>query len=175
MKKIPQIFLINENDFKILFKKYYSDLLRFCLKFVRKPEIAEEIVQDQFIYLWDKRNNIKITSSIESYLYKSVRNKSIDYLKSSYVNLNFENEDAILNKQGYLNPVSEIEMKDLVSIVEEAIRKLPEKCYAIFTMSRNGGLSNKEIANKLEISIKTVENQITIALKKIKEYIENDT
>ena len=83
------MFLINDNNFKILFKKYYSDLLRFCLKFVRKHEIAEDIVQDQFIYLWDKRNNIKITSSIESYLYKSVRNKSIDYLKSSYVNLNF--------------------------------------------------------------------------------------
>ena len=173
MHRSRKIFLINDNNFKILFKKYYSDLLRYCLKFVRKPEIAEEIVQDQFIYLWEKRNSIKITSSIESYLFRSVRNKSIDYLKSSYVKLNFENEDAILNKQGNLNPYNEIEIKELVTIIEQVIIKLPEKCYTIFTMSRNAGLSNKEIADKLEISVKTVENQITIALRKIKEHIEN--
>jgi RNA polymerase sigma-70 factor (ECF subfamily) len=173
MQSSNKIFLINENNFKDLFKEYYSGLCKYCMKFVRKHEIAEEIVQDQFIYLWKKRNKIKITSSIEQYLFKSVKNKSIDYLRSSYVKLNFENEDVILNKEAS-NPANEIEMKELAFIIEKAIKKLPQKCYTIFTLSRHGGLSNIEIANKLEISTKTVENQITIALRKIKEYIENN-
>jgi RNA polymerase sigma-70 factor (ECF subfamily) len=143
------------------------------LKYVRKPEIAEEIVQDLFIYLWEKREKINIYSSIQSYLYRSVRNKSIDYLKSAYANLETEKEDIIINKEGYLNPAYDIEIKELNIILEKAILKLPEKCYCIFTLSRNGGLSNKEIAGQLGITVKTVENQITIALKKIKEYLEN--
>ena len=160
-------------DFSKYFSELYAPLCRYCLKFVRKLELAEDIVQEQFIYLWEKRNKIKITSSIELYLYKSVKNKSIDFLKSSYAKINFENEDVVFNKEGSPNPAIEIEIKELTIIIEEAIKKLPERCYTIFTMSRNGGLSNKEIASQLEISTKTVENQITIALCKIKKYIEN--
>lgn len=172
MEEFYQITTINTHNFELIFRDLYPVLCRYCLQFVRKPEIAEEIVQEQFIYLWEKRKVIKITSSLKAYLYKSVKNKSLDYLKSKFANLDFNGENALLDFKENTDPVKEYEKKELENILEEALKILPEKCYTIFSMSRFGNLSNKEIAIQLKISVKTVENQITIALKKIKNFIE---
>ena len=174
-KKIPlykNYLEINSISFEKLFKELYTPLCRYCIQFVRIPEIAEEIVQDIFIYIWDNRSKIQIHTSIKSYLYTSTRNKSIDYIKSKYARINFVNEEYSYGTVEHSNPLSSLEENELSSIVTKAIEDLPEKCYIIFSMSRYGDLTNKQIAQELNISEKTVEAQITIAIKKIKSKIE---
>ncbi len=160
--------------FKTIYEELYVDLCRFCLQYLRDEEIAKEIVQDQFVYLWEKRDEISIHTSIKSYLYKAVRNKSINYLKSKYANIDFEEETAVFNIADFNTPEHEIEKKELEHIINDAINNLPDKCFHIFSLSRYSPLSNKEIAEQLNITEKTVENQISIALKKIKSHLDKN-
>jgi RNA polymerase sigma-70 factor, ECF subfamily len=164
--------LLDNNSFEKLFRANYTSLCRHSVQFVRRPEVAEEIVQDQFIYIWNNKNNIEIHTSIEAYLYKAVQNKSIDYLRSRFANIEFEDTDSLSCRTAWEDPSEKLEANELKQLIKKAVHDLPEKCYAVFTMSRFGGMKNQEIAESLEISVKTVENQITIALKKIKSFLE---
>jgi RNA polymerase sigma-70 factor (ECF subfamily) len=163
---------LDKDCFERLFKELYTPLCRYCLQFLRRTDLAEEIVQEQFIVLWEKRNEINITTSYKAYLYKSVKNRSLDYLKSKFAKLTFESEEESIHIPFDTNPFEQAHQKELEKMIEKAIESLPQKCYAIFSMSRFGELSNKEIANQLNISEKTVENQITIAIKKVKEFLD---
>jgi RNA polymerase sigma-70 factor, ECF subfamily len=163
---------LDKGNFEVIFREYYVPLCRYCIQFVRRPEIAEEIVQEQFITLWEKKDVIDIHTSINSYLYKSVKNKSIDYLKSKYAKLKFDELNELIIIRDNQNPHQIIELEETSKIIESAINQLPEKCYMVFSLSRFGGFSNKEISDELNISIKTVENQVTIALRKIKEFLK---
>lgn len=163
---------LNEDIFRSLFDEYYTPLYRFCLQFVRNTEVAEDIVQEQFISLWERRYKIIIHTSFKSYLYKAVRNRSIDHLKGRFNQVSFEYESAPGLVIENINPHSNMENKELMDLIQKAIESLPEKCYTIFSMSRFGEFSNKEIAAHLNISVKTVENQITIALKKLRSFLE---
>ncbi len=159
---------IDEDNFSLLFHQLYVPLCRFCLKFVRKPEIAEEIVQEQFISLWEKRNEIEIKSSVKAYIYVSVKNKAIDYLRSKYARQNFVAEELSVNLSDNSNPQSNYEEIELYELVTKAVETLPQQCYTIFAMKRFGDYTNKQIAEKLNISEKTVENQVSIAIKKLR-------
>jgi len=163
---------LDRGNFEVVFREYYAPLCRYCIQFVRRHEIAEEIVQEQFISLWEKREAIDIHTSINAYLYKSIKNKSIDYLKSKYAKLKFDETNELVIIEDNNNPQENIELKETSRILESAINQLPEKCYAVFSLSRFGGFSNKEIAAELNISIKTVENQVTIAIRKIKDFLK---
>lgn len=160
--------ILNKTTFERLFNELYSDLCRYSIQFVLVPQIAEDIVQNVFIYVWEKRNEIDIHTSYSSYLYKAVKNKSIDYLRSKFGRIDFIQEDATYNLIEYSNPQKKLEEGELESYITKVIRDLPQKCSIIFSMSRFGDLPNKQIATQLNISVKTVEAQITIAIKKIK-------
>jgi RNA polymerase sigma-70 factor, ECF subfamily len=162
---------LDREGFKQIFDELYIKLCRHSLQFVRIASISEEIVQELFIYLWEHRDSINIKTSYKSYLYAAVKNKSIDYLRSKYANLQFVSEDHINNLTDRYNSQSHLEEEDLNKILNQAFEELPEKCYIVFSMSRFGDFSNKQIAEQLNISEKTVENQITIALKKIRAYL----
>lgn len=151
-----------------LFTKLYTELCRYSIRFVRIPEIAEEIVQEQFIYLWEKRDVLTFHTSIKSYLYASVKNKSIDYLRSHYAKIRYVEDEYCINIESPYNLVSAIEDHELTGIITNAIASLPDKCAIILSMKRFGEMSNKQIAEALNISEKTVENQITIAFKKLR-------
>lgn len=166
------LLTLDEKLFEKLFFEFYTPLCRYCLKFVGIPETSEEIVQEVFTYLWEKRDFIDIRFSYKSYLYTSVKNKSLDYLKSKYAKLSFSNENTLKNQPTSINPSIIAEEKELNCILIQAIDSLPLRCNTIFRLSRFSGLSNKEIAEELKISVKTVENQMTTALKKIKAYLE---
>jgi len=129
-------------------------------------------VQEQFIYLWEKRDEISIHTSVKSYLFKAVRNKSINYLKSKYANIHFEDTTVIFDIAEFSTPSHKYETQELEKIIYKALKSLPDRCYHIFSLSRYSPLSNRQIAEKLSISEKTVENQITIALKIIKSYLD---
>jgi RNA polymerase sigma-70 factor, ECF subfamily len=162
---------LDDKNFELIFRENYAILCRFCIRFVRIPEIAEEIVQDQFITLWEKRDMIEIHTSLKAYLYKSVKNKSIDYLKSKMAKHKLTETSSFSDISDYNSPYQILESNETINTIEQAIQQLPEKCYAVFSLSRFAGMSNKEVAEELNISIKTVENQITIALKKIKVFL----
>jgi len=154
--------------FEQIFKSYYAELCRFCLKYVRVETTAEEIVQNIFINIWERRAQIIITSSIKAYLYTAVRNRSFNYIR-----LQLPKDQKMVPVDNM--PIIETDSKeqdmifdDLKMHVKTAIENLPTKCRIVFNLSRNSGLTYKEIAEELDISIKTVENQIGVALKKLR-------
>jgi RNA polymerase sigma-70 factor (ECF subfamily) len=159
---------LDHDTFEKLFKELYPFLCRHSIQFVRQPEIAEEIVQEQFIYLWEKRNELCIHTSFTSYLYAAVKNKSINYLQSKFAKIQYLHEEYSYELKENADPYSIIEDQELTEIISKAMDLLPKKCYIIFSMRRFGDFTNKQIARALNISEKTVENQITIAFKKLR-------
>lgn len=157
--------------FEYIFRYYYTDLCRFTLKYVRDEIVAEEIVQEVFINIWERRSSIKINTSLKAYLFTAVRNRSFNYIK---LQLPKEQLKTDVDSIGFIDENTredELIMEDLHQYVREAIDTLPTKCKAIFLLSRNSGLTYKEIAEELEISVKTVENQVGLALKKLREQL----
>lgn len=160
--------------FKLLFDNYYNDLVKFAVRIIYKPEVAEEIVQDIFERLWLRRQEVEISHTISSYLYTSVRYRCINFLKSKIKNVVLEDDISKLDNKDENTPYDDLIFNNLTEALKASIETLPEQCQVIFKLSRNAGLSNSEIAEQLGISPKTVENQVTIALKKIREYLQKN-
>lgn len=162
----------NETAFKKLFYEFYDPLYRQAYRYVTDAQVAEEIVQDTFVNLWNKRSSLKIQSSLAAYLGVSIRNHSLNYLKSRYArqrSLILEPSELELADTPRMETLSREELRQLL---EQAIAQLPEKCRIIFTLSRNHGLTYQEIADKLGITKETVKTQIKIALQKLRLFLE---
>lgn len=166
---------VKNNDlssYEILFKKYYKELYRFAYSYVRDQTISEEMAQEVFLYIWEKREKIEVQTTLKTYLYSAIKNKCLNYIKLE------------LPKQQAMSDVSEVmlsisteridegENEKLKVYIQAAIDSLPKKCRNIFILSRNAGLTYEEIAEELDLSKKTVENQMGIALKKLRESLE---
>ena len=162
---------LDKLEFEKLFKALYAPLCKYCCQLVHDTIQAEDIVQELFVYLWNQRDQIKIKKSIEAYLFAAAKNRCITYLKSKFAAFHQDTEEKVLNYSSGENPNSELENKELNNLLHAAINNLPEKCRIIFSLSRFGDLSYKVIAKKLDISERTVESQIHIAIKKIKEHL----
>lgn len=157
--------------FEHIFRTYYQDLCRFGVTYVKDMDVSEELVQQIFINIWERRYELSISTSMKSYLFTAVRNKSFNYLK---LQLPKEYKKVDIDDVGFIdtsNKEEDIVFEDLKEYVAKAIDSLPGKCKTIFNLSRNSGLTYKEIAEELDISVKTVENQIGIALKKLREQL----
>jgi RNA polymerase sigma-70 factor, ECF subfamily len=145
------------------------------MKYVRDFETAQEIVQEAFLSLWEKRDTIDMAQPVKAYLITTIRNKCLNWLrdnkKFNTVILHFE---ELLPDQEYVSADRLIEA-ELLKTVNHAIHELPEKCREIFTLSRFGNLKYQEIADQLQISVKTVETQMSKALQhmriRLREYI----
>lgn len=162
---------LDKPAFEKLFKALYVPLCRYCCQFVRNSAIAEEIVQDKFLQLWEKRNDLQIHKSYESFLYTAIRNQSIDYLRSRAAKLVYKHEELSEDLRDDFNPLKALEYKEFENKIDQILETLPEKCFIIFSLKRFGGLSNAEIAEELKITEKTVLNQMTKAKKLVKEAI----
>lgn len=163
--------VLSEDDymaFQLLFKRMYSPLCQFCIKFVQAREIAEELVSDVFYNVWKNRKRIIVTSP-KAYLFTSVRNKAYDHLrkikKSIWVDLNEANHLASENTDSQDIMIQH----ELSQKIERSIAGLPKQCRLIFELSRDHGMKYKEIATMLNISIKTVETQMGRALKNLRQ------
>ena len=154
-----------ESALQKIFKHYYKYLVVTGYNITGDNEKAKDLVQDVFFELWKKRDRIDIQSSLKSYLRRAVVNRSLNYIKSQK---RFDFGEENFDKQTPDKAVSaqkKLEAEDLKVAINNAIDSLPTKCKAIFILSRFEKLSHKEIAAKLDISTKTIENQITKALK----------
>ena len=156
------------SQFENLYKQHYQALVNFAMNMVNDNNAAKDIVQEVFIRLWNRREEIEFGPYIKRYLFKAVTNTSLDHLQSNKKRLQIF--QTLINKNPIIRDVpTEMEKKEFQNKVREAIDKLPPKCKVIFILSKHEGKKYKEIAAELNISIKTVENQMGIALKRVRE------
>lgn len=161
----------NEKVLDEVFALYYVRLTRFALRQVNDPMVAEEIVQDAYIYLWNKRTAIRIETSLEAYLFKSVANKCINHVKSKIHKINRLTADIDEGNSKLVGMV-DLEIKELQQLIELTLKSLPEQTALIYSFSRNAGLTHAEIAEKLDVSTKTIEYHIGSALKQMKKVLQ---
>lgn len=155
----------DEEAFEALFKLHFKPLCFFAQSYVKDLDTAREIVQESFMALWDKRGTLDTSKSVKSYLSTVVYNKSLNYLRSTK---KFD-RDLLISEHLMTEPVGEytdiLVVKDISKKIDEAIENLPDKCREIFLMNRYEHLKYQEIADKLQISVKTVEAQMSKALQ----------
>lgn len=159
--------------FELLFKYYYPGLVVFASNIVINKDEAEELVQDFFVRLWENRHSLKSDNPLKSYLFTSVKNRSINFLKSAQVKKNvIEELKRQMESEMRYNPdiYTDTELQQKLKL---AFTKLPPRTAEIFTLSRFKGLSNDEIALALELSKRTVETQISNALKILRKELQN--
>jgi RNA polymerase sigma-70 factor, ECF subfamily len=168
-----QRIALDEKSFEKLFNEYAAVLCKYSIRFVRDTDLAEDIVKEVFITLWEKRNSISIQLSLKSYLYASVKNRSIDYLRSRIAKIRFEKDELLNDLTEPVDFSSALEEKEFSEMITKAVEQLPEMCRIVFSMRRFGDFTNKQISEELNISVKTVENHISKAIKKLRPILAN--
>lgn len=163
------------NEFERLFKELYSPLCLYANKYLHDKDKAEEIVQDIFYGIWKNRKKLNIKVSFKSYLYRAVQNNCLQLIQHYAVQDKYK--QYIRNEVSHFHsdPMKEMELQEMNKVVEKTLESLPERCKEIFSMSRFEGLKYREIAEKLQISTKTVEANMGKALqafrKSLKQYV----
>jgi len=151
--------------FETLFRSYYEPLCRYACRFVESMDTAEEIVQDLFYALWKERQNLNIFTSVNGYLYRSVKNKSLQQLEKEIVRDAYRTAVAENTTIETVTPQEELEYKELEQLMQDTLLRLPERRQNIFRMNRMEGKKYNEIAQELHISVKTVEAEMSKTLK----------
>ena len=162
----------DEQSFTKLFEVLYQPMVAYLLQYVNKVADAEDIAQNTFIKLWEKKDDLNLTVSLKSYLYSIAYNMFID---------NYRKEKKT---QTYLDSLKQEALQSIIEepeenfqkkmrLIEQTVNNLPKRCRIIFNMHKKQGYSHKEIAKELNISTKTVESQISIALKRIREVFKD--
>lgn len=158
----------HESAYEALFKDYYRELVIHANRYLYDMDVSKEVVQDLFVNIYEKRHQLDINSSLKSYLYRAVQNRCINQINSKkirekyvdYVKTNNNDDENLIERS--------IDASELETALYSAISDLPPKCRMIFKMNRFEGLSNGDIAERLELSKRTVETQITKALKMLR-------
>lgn len=158
--------------FRSVIDMYYGEIYLYARSLSRDEILAKDLVQEGFYKLWKKRKKIKNITSLRGWLYKSVRNKFIDYARKHrkevyFFEMNYAGLIDDIVQEDYLD-----DLKRKVKIAEKEIARLPKKCQKVFVLSKKEGLTNNEIAEHLGISVKTVEGHLTNAIKILKERLK---
>lgn len=158
----------NQPAFKKLYNRFWNKLYIFSFNILRNQEICEDIVQEIFVELWDNRKEKKI-ENVQAYLFKAVKFKTLNVIRNTAISakhLGLKGSDQPRN-----TTEENLHYNELKQTIDAKIDLLPAKCKEVFIMSRYEQLSNKEIAERLDISVQTVKNQITKALSILREGI----
>ncbi|MFH6991013.1 RNA polymerase sigma-70 factor [Flavobacterium sp. FlaQc-48] len=165
----------NEAAFEKVFKMYFKNLHAFAYTFMKDDIIAEEIVQNVFFKIWEKKDQLQIDDSLKAYLYRAVHNESLNHLKHLKIKNSFQLQYSDPMEPSDQDASSQMIATELENDIQKAINELPQQCRTIFQMSRFEQLKYQQIADHLNISIKTVENQMGKALRvlrsKLVEYL----
>jgi RNA polymerase sigma-70 factor, ECF subfamily len=159
--------------FESYYKMHYKSFFVMACRYLKNSEQAEEVVNDVFMKIWEDGNKISIDSSLKSYIYRSIINRSLNEIQKNKKDLNLAID--LYNTQEESYELREIEENELKIRLFKAIDLLPEQCKKVFQLSRFEELKQQEIADKLGISIKTVKNHITHALKEISKSVDGLT
>lgn len=167
--------LINDDQdaFTILFTRYYEDLVRFSFGITHNSDASEEIVQEVFLKLWENRSKLEIHSSIKSFLLKSVQNRSIDSLR--HISITNKYVSKVLDHPVLLENDTEnyILYSELENHLSTALGKIPSQFAEVFLMSRMESMNYHEIADKLGISVRTVEVRMSKAISLLREKLKD--
>jgi RNA polymerase sigma-70 factor (ECF subfamily) len=156
---------VEETAFEEMFKSHFRRLYAYAITIVKEEMTAEEIVHNVFFKIWEKKGDVDIQTSVTAYLYRAVYNDSLNYLKHKKVKLAYAAHAGTQSKEESHSATSKIHLSELQQKLDVALGELPEQCRTIFQMSRFEELKYAEIAGRLGISVKTVENQMGKALK----------
>ncbi len=170
----------DEKAFGIVFRSFYGILVNFSNEYLADREASRSIVQTVFMKLWEKRDFLKESDSLKAYLYTITRNECISYLRHLKVSHRFAEKSTATAEDLQLNldaindlDFSNIDLENIERIIQETIENLPDRCREVFILSRYDQLKNQEIADKLQISVKAVEANITRALKIFRENLKD--
>jgi RNA polymerase sigma-70 factor (family 1) len=159
----------SKNAFNLIFNRYWEELFIFAFNILKDEDNAKDVVQEVFISVWNRRNESKITK-LKAYLYQSVKFQTAKVFRDNFQYEEYSEVFEIVSN--FNNAEQNLNAKELALLIEKTLKKLPEKCAEVFHLSRDEHLSNKEVAEKLNISISTVENQINKALRILKSELE---
>jgi len=169
---VAQVRAGDEAAFEQLFRQYYNPLCVFATRYVRDKELAEELVEAVFARIWQQRERWDVTANLRAYLYAATRYQVLDYRRHAAVEGRMRERstrEAVSPGQGQnLDPEEQCEAAELDAAILEAIEQLPERCRLVFTLRWQHHLTYAEIAETLGITVKTVEAQITRALKALR-------
>lgn len=164
-----------EAGFEALFRDLYTPLYRYAFGLLSDEMQAEEAVQDVFLRLWQQKDQLAIETNLQAYLYRAVHNQSMNMLNHAKVKEKYQQYAQQRQPQYADGPVQQMQARELQQQISKAMAKIPEKCRTVFHLSRQEELSYKEIAHRLGLSVKTVENQVAKALKilrtELKDYL----
>jgi RNA polymerase sigma-70 factor, ECF subfamily len=161
------------NAFEMLFKTYYKPLCNYAYTFIPDKDEAEEIVQSTFLSVWEKKTSLQIQTAVKPYLYAMVRNACLNVIKHEKIKQKHVAEELAIGQEGYESIAQTVYSSELEKQIQKALEKLPEQCRLVFKLSRFEELKYAEIAGQLNISIKTVENQMGKALKIMREQLKD--
>ena len=154
--------------FRGVYDKHFPELYFYMRTFTADEELIHDIIQDAFVSILEK-DRLESISNIRAYLYSCVRNSLYNKIKSDKVKEHLKMEIRLESEN--TQEETAINRERLISLMEEAVNKLPLNCQAIFRMAKTEGLSYKQIAERMSLSVKTVETQMGIAFRKIREYV----
>jgi len=154
-----------EQAFEQIFKSNFKNLHAYAYTIIKDDIMAEEIVQNVFCRLWEKKAKVEIRTSLGAYLYRSVYHESLNYLKHLKVRSAYNSYAQSQSRNTSDKAEKKLLMADLENKLNQALSELPEQCRTIFQMSRFEELKYQEIADRLGLSVKTIENQMGKALK----------
>jgi RNA polymerase sigma-70 factor (family 1) len=163
-----QIGKNNQKAFKDLYCFFFAKIFNFAMSYVHKKEIAEELVNDVMVKIWNKRQTIADIQNLETYMFVAIRNHSLNYLStySSY-HIAIEPEGSQANVVNLNDPQKELEWKEISFQLDKTIDQLPDQCRTVFKLIREEGLKYKQVSEILDISPRTVETQLLRAIKKL--------
>lgn len=168
---VTQIQAGNHEAYEAVFLNYYDGLLGYATTYLKSEDMAEEVVQELFYSFWKKRASLELQTSLSSYLYRAVRNACLNHIKHEKVRQAYQSHgkrEYEASAHQFNDPVLALE---LAAQIEKAIEQLPDARRQIFVMNRYEGLKYREIAEKLGLSIKTVEAQMSKALSTLREHL----
>jgi len=157
--------------FEELFHSYYVPLCRFAFKDLKDQDEAEEIVQDTYVNFWRRRTEINVEASLKSYLFTAVRNGCLNHLKHEGVVR--AHAQHMIHQQDNSSEIDEVVTEELAARINSAVESMPDQRRRIFRMSRDEGMRYREIADHLQISVKTVENHMGKALQYLREQLSD--
>ena len=160
--------MFTEKQFEELFRAHFADMCNMAYGIVKDRDQAHDVAQQVFVHLWDKRETVEIQGNVRAYLQRSVINTSLNFIEK-HRRIQYEDEYTQQQQDSAIQgDTSDFLQGEMEGIVNNAISRLPEKCQLVFSLSRFQEMSNQEIADNLQISIKAVEKHITRALSELR-------
>lgn len=169
----------DEAAFEAMFRAYKNDLGAFIESCVRTRAVAEELLQELFLHIWDHRYSWEVPGPLNAYLFRAARNRAIDYLRRERLEITFrerllrEQSDGVSVVSATIAPEELLDAESLESAIERAVNQLPDRCREVFVLNRYHNLTYAEVAQVLGISVKTVETQMGRALLALRQRLDS--